>query len=162
VISDESALEPLGYRQRDADGQVQQFEIAYAHSPGIDFYILSVRALDASDQSFVYDNPFYDHSADEVNFYMEDLNVHIDWMQNVPDGAGLSNLKIRWFGLPFYGRYRRIFYAADQNFKEFFLTHSTVQDIDGNFHEPIMHIEGDGAGIFGSAIVDTVYFEVNR
>ena len=97
---------------------------------------------------------------------MDDLNFFIDWMQNLPADPAqepvISRLKIRWIGLPFYGNYRGIFYAADQNFKDFFLTHSTVQDIDGNFHEPVLHIQGDGAGVFGAAVVDTVYFEVVR
>ena len=166
VVQAESRLAPLSYRQRDASGRLQQFEIAFTRSPEIDFYVLSILALEASAETFVYDNPYRDSDLDDVNFYLDDLKVFIDWQQNAPTDPArepvLSRLKIQWFGLPFYGKYRGILYAAEQNFKDFFLTHSTVQDIDGNFHEPILHIEGDGAGVFGAALVDTVYFEVSR
>ena len=37
-----------------------------------------------------------------------------------------------------------------------------VQEEDGNFHESVFSIEGDGIGYFGSAIPDTVYVEVLR
>ena len=37
-----------------------------------------------------------------------------------------------------------------------------VQEIDGNFHEPVFHIDGDGIGVFGSAVTDTVYFSVTQ
>ena len=109
----------------------------------------------------MYDNPYRDDDADDVNFFLGELRVFFDWIQNpVETERVLSSMRVNWFGLPFVGRYRAIVYAADGNFKDFFLTHATVQDIDGNFHEPILHVEGDGVGVFGSAIVDTVYFEV--
>ena len=37
-----------------------------------------------------------------------------------------------------------------------------VQEEDGNFHESVFSIEGDGIGYFGSVIPDTVYVEVLR
>lgn len=50
--------------------------------------------------------------------------------------------------------------AADADFKNFFLIHSTLQEIDGNFHEPAFNIEVDGVSVFDSAVADTVFFEV--
>ena len=32
--------------------------------------------------------------------------------------------------------------------------------MDGNFHEPKLHIEGDGIGVFATAVTDTTYFLV--
>jgi hypothetical protein len=55
-----------------------------------------------------------------------------------------------------------IIYAADRNFRDFQITHELLQSIDGNYHEPAFHIDGDGIGVFGSAAVDTAYFEVLR
>ena len=159
IAEESSLLVPLHYRERDLNGDLRQFEIAFARSPGVDFYALSLLALEASSESFVYDNPYRDDDADDVNFFLEELRVYFDWIQN-PAETALSSMRLNWFGLPFVGPYRAILYAADQNLKDFFLTHATVQDIDGNFHEPVLHIEGDGIGVFGSAIVDTVFFEV--
>ena len=51
-------------------------------------------------------------------------------------------------------------YATDANFKNFFLIHSTLQEINGNLHEPALNIGVDGVGVFGSAVADTSFFEV--
>jgi hypothetical protein len=51
-------------------------------------------------------------------------------------------------------------YAGDNNFKDYVLTVSNVQQPDGNFIEPRMYLTGDGIGIFGSAIRDTVTFNL--
>ena len=164
VDGDASHLSPMRYRERDEDDEVKQFEIAFTRSPGVDFYLISLSALDASRETFVYDNPFVDHDSSDVDFFLDDLISAYEWSQSLPGDPRqepvLSSQVIQWRQLLFYGRYRAIVYAADRNFKEFFLTHSTLQEIDGNFHEPIFHIEGDGVGVFGSAIADTVFFEV--
>lgn len=70
--------------------------------------------------------------------------------------------EIRSLYLYFYTRYRIIIYAADRNFRDFQATHEVTQGADGNHHEPAFHIDGDGIGVFGSAVVDTAYFEVLR
>lgn len=143
---------------------MKQFEIAFRRSPGIDFYLISLSALDATRQTFVYDNPFVEHDSSDVDFFFDDLTTAYEWSQSLPTDPFqkpvLSTQVIQWRQLLFHGRYRAIIYAADRNFKEFFLTHSTLQEIDGNFHEPVFHIEGGGVGIFGSAIADTLFFEV--
>ena len=43
-----------------------------------------------------------------------------------------------------------------------FQTYKNVQEFDGNFHEPRINIQGDGIGIFGSAIADTVFLKVKK
>ena len=58
--------------------------------------------------------------------------------------------------------YRAVVYACDENFRLFLLTYDSVQEFDGNFHEPIMNFTGDGIGVFGSCIADTVYFKVTQ
>lgn len=166
IQRDSSNLGPLKYRPTGSDGAVLRFKIAFTRSSGTDFYPLSITALDASDKTFIYGNPYHDNDSSEVNFYLRDLSRHLQWAQNQPLDAAqepvITKMEVRWFGLPFYGRYQAVLYAADENFKDFFLTHSTVQDFDGNFHEPILHLEGDGIGVFGSAIADTVILEVAR
>ena len=71
-------------------------------------------------------------------------------------------MKIFWFDLWFYGSYEVIVYAADKNFIDFLRTFDEVQADDGNFNEPAFNIEGDGIGVFGSAIADTVRIVVLR
>ena len=140
------------------------FEIAFRRSPGIDFYVVSVRALEADVATYVYGNPFSDNDEADVAFYFRELVSAFEWGQSLPTDPDqapvISTQKIQWRGLRFYGRYRAIIYAADESFKDFFLTHSTTQELDGNFHAPTFHIEGDGVGVFGAAIADTVFFEV--
>ena len=164
VVDAASNLSPLSYRQRDQEGELEHFSIAFTRSPGIDFYILSISALDASPSTYVYGNPFFDHDEGDVNFFFRELVSTFEWGQSLPPDPlqepQISVQDILWRGLLFYGRYRTIIYAADKNLKDFFLTHSTVQELDGNFHEPTFHIEGDGVGVLGSAVADTVFFEI--
>ena len=64
------------------------------------------------------------------------------------------NLRDTWF----YSSYTIIAYAGDSNFKNYFMTAPAVQEFDGNFHEPIQIFQGDGIGVFASAIRDTIKF----
>ena len=59
-------------------------------------------------------------------------------------------------------RLRKYVIFPDRNFRDFQATHEVTQGADGNHHEPAFHIDEDGIGVFGSAIVDTVYFNVLR
>ncbi len=52
--------------------------------------------------------------------------------------------------------------STDRNSRDFQSTHETLQGIDGNYHEGAFHLDGEGVGVFGSAAVDTAYFEVTR
>ena len=67
---------------------------------------------------------------------------------------------INWLDTWFYGNYRVVMYAGDRNFKDYFITINQLQEMDGNYHEPKMYFEGDGIGIFGSFIADTVTFNL--
>ena len=60
----------------------------------------------------------------------------------------------------FYTEYRLTTMACDVNYKEFLQTYNDVQEEDGNFHEAKFNIEGDGIGVFGSVVLDTVTVNV--
>ena len=150
----------LVYRQRGENGEVLTFELIIERSPGTTFYINTVRALDASSATFVYDNPFARLEPKEVDEDLDDFVYYYDWLQDTPATAGQSRVDVFWFALWFYGRYEIITYAADRNYKEFLQTYNDVQEPDGNFHEPKFHFDGDGIGVFGSLIADTVYVKV--
>lgn len=155
-----SRLDTLTYRQRDAGGNLLNFNVTFERTPGNQFYALSVVALDADTSTFIYDNAFYDFDASDVIEFFDDLAYGFNWIQDAPPGPGESIMEVFWFHVNFYGDYRGVVYAGDRNFRDFFVTQENVQEIDGNFHEPTLHIEGDGIGYFGSAIADTVYFTV--
>ncbi len=63
---------------------------------------------------------------------------------------------------PFYGTYTVVAYTCDQNFKDFLLTAPNVQEVDGNFHEPVETFQGDSIGVFGSATTDTLRFTLTK
>ncbi len=160
ILDSKSVLDSMVYRKRGFDGELINFEIVINRSPGTNFYALSLIALDADTSTFIYDNPFGDLSAEDVLKDFQDFKYIYSWIQDTPLEAGESSIEIFWFFTWFYGNHQAIVYAADRNFKDFLQTHEEVQEIDGNFHEPAMHIEGDGIGVFYSAIADTVYFKV--
>lgn len=51
------------------------------------------------------------------------------------------------------------FWATGSRFSSDF-TFDEVQEDDGNFHEPLFDIEGDGIGVFGSVVADSIKVEV--
>lgn len=150
----------IPYYQQDANGNLLPIQITIERSPGTSFYVAAVEALDASIESFVYDNPFGDLDEGDVADDFDDFRFSQEWIQDTPLTPGESIVDLFWFNLWFYGEYRTIVYAADRNFKEFIQTYDFVQEDDGNFHEAKFNFEGDGIGVFGSAIADTVFFEV--
>ncbi len=162
ILESKSVLDSMVYREKDENDEVKLFDVRFNRSPGIDFYAISILAIDADTSTFVYDNPFGDLDADDVLDDFDDFRYAFNWIQDTPLEAGESHMEIFWFFTWFYGKYQAIIYAGDKNFKDFLVTHDQVQEIDGNYHEPAFHFEGDGIGVFGSAIADTVNFWVLR
>jgi len=162
ILESESTLGSMRYRERDETGRLINFEIAFERSPGTDFYALSLLATDADVSTFIYENPFCDCDEQDVMEDFTDFRAIFSWVQDTPLDPGASSIEIFSFFTWFYGEYRAIVYAGDKNYKDFLVTYSEVQEIDGNFHEPAFNIEGDGIGVFGSAIADTAYFRVVR
>jgi hypothetical protein len=158
-----SNLSSLFYRERDEGGNLKHFKVTFNPSPGTEFYVISATAMQASLKSFIYTNPFA-HFLDSTQI-QKNLNLfkyQYMWLQNVSISGTVFDQDIDWLSIWFYGEYQIIAYAGDQNFKDFLLTHDFVQEMDGNLHEPRFHIDGDGIGVFGSAIADTVYLTVKR
>lgn len=157
-----SKLAPLAYRERDQNDDLKRFEIVFNRAQNNGFYALALAALNADTSTFIYDNAFEDFSTEDVLEDFDDFQNRFSWIQDQPLTPGLSTLEVFWFDIWFYGGYQAVLYAGDRNFKDFLTTADQVQELDGNFHEPALHIEGDGIGIFASAIADTVYFTVKR
>jgi len=162
ILEDQSRLGRMVYRQRDGQGNLVNFNVVFERSPGTSYYFVSLVALDADTSKFIYDNPFRELTPEEVLADFEEYKYLYYWLQDRPLMAGISETEILSLYIFFYSKYRVIIYAADRNFRDFQSTHERLQGIDGNYHEPVFHIDGDGIGVFGSAVVDTAYFEVLR
>lgn len=162
ILEERSNLGSMVYRQRDAQGNLINFDVVFERSPGTGYYLVSLVALDADTSKFIYDNPFRELTAEDVFADFEEYKYLYYWLQDRPLTPGISNTEILSLFTFFYSRYRVIIYAADRNFRDFQITHELLQGIDGNYHEPAFHIEGDGIGVFGSAVADTAYFEILR
>lgn len=162
ILEERSNLGSMVYRQGDAQGNLINFDVVFERSPGTGYYLVSLVALDADTSKFIYDNPFRELTAEDVFTDFEEYKYLYYWLQDRPLTPGISNTEILSLFTFFYSRYRVIIYAADRNFRDFQITHELLQGIDGNYHEPAFHIEGDGIGVFGSAVADTAYFEILR
>jgi len=162
-IIDSASTSSLIFGQRDLLGYAKP-RILFDRSVQTDYYAFSIVALDASVDNFIYDiHPWGGNIKEkDVMENMDDFKHSHDTVFNTPLTASSQEWMIEWFHLWFYSRYRIIGYAGDKNMKNYYLTHANVQEMDGNLHEPAFNIEGDGIGVFGSAIADTFYFEVLR
>jgi hypothetical protein len=134
----------------------------FSRSQQTDFYAFSIVAMDASVDNFIYDiHPWGGNIKEkDVIEFLDDFTYSHDTVFNTPLTADTQKWVVEWFHLWFYSRYRIIGYAGDENLKNYYLTHANVQEIDGNLHEPAFNIDGDGIGIFGSAIADTFFLEI--
>ena len=150
----------LRYRQQGANGEVLHFQLSLERSPGTDFYVAALRPQNASTENFIYDNPYSDKTPAEVADDFGDLTNSILWIQNTPVAAGLSLFDLFWWEIWFYSEYEVIVYAADRNYADFMMTYQDVQEEDGNFHAAKFHLEGDGIGVFGAVVADTVRIKV--
>ena len=162
IVDDVSGPVALAYRERDENGDLNKFTVSYRNSESTESYIASIVAMQGGDSTFIEDNPFIDRDVleDDPNLINILMNQR-QWAISQASGNNLSEIEIEWFSIWFYGQYRVILYAADENYTDYLLTHDMIQDIDGNLWEPKFHFDGDGIGVFGSAIADTIYFQVN-
>ena len=152
----------LFYRQTDENGQLISPRVNYMQSANSSFFLLSITALEADEESFIYENPFGFEIQDALDdgAKIEDFQYSAKWTRPENQVNGDSVIELIWFQFWFYGSYRMILYAGDRNFYHYYNTHANVQEPDGNLHEPIFDIDGDGIGVFGSAVTDTIYLNV--
>jgi len=150
----------LKYRAKNESGELVNFNIKYARSPGTNFYVAAIQARNPEISSYIYDNPYDEVKPEDVNLVDDAYNYEVDHHTQISEGK--SNMTLGWQDFRFYDDYEIIMYAADKNYKDFFITYSNVMELDGNFHEPKFNIEGDGLGVFGSIIADTVRCRVVR
>lgn len=158
------------YRWRDEWGNISYPKIAYRQGAtdnlnDAQFFALSLTAQDADLTTFIKNNPFgfdLEKTLKENEYFtIEQIQYRDQWAR--PEKAAADHVtyfELYWFNIWFYGRYRAIIYAGDKNFFHYYSTHNRLMDMDGNLHEPLFDIEGDGIGVFGSALADSIYFYV--
>ena len=152
----------LKYRELDENNQPKNFMLTIDRSPGTTFYVNTIQALTPSKYNYIYNNPYNNPDSSEVEDDLIDWSYTYDWTQDTPETAGQTNLEMFWPYFMFYDDYRIVTMACDLNYKEFLQTYNDVQEEDGNFHEPKFNIDGDGIGVFGSVIMDTVFVKVTE
>jgi len=152
----------IRYRELDKNGNVKELPIVVNLSEGTSYYPISIVALQASDSTFIYDNAYREVKKEDVIKNLDNFKYQKRWMQNLNPLGTSAKYEINWLGIWFYSLYRVIVYAGDENFRLYSQTNSNVQEFDGNFHEPRINIQGDGIGVFASAIADTINFTVKK
>ncbi len=150
----------MAYRQKNENGNLMKFELRYQRSPGTGFYFTAIQAQNPTLDSFIYDNPYGEVKPEDVNLIDDAFNYEV--ANHTQTSAGISMIALGWNEFNFYDDYTIIMYAADENYKDFFFTYRNVMEMDGNFHEARFNIEGDGIGVFGSMVADTVTCRVTR
>ncbi len=142
---------------------IDPVSIQYTPSEGASFYVFAFMADTVSVQNYIFDNPYQERpDTADVLKDIDNFQVHYDCLMNLSSGANVYTYNFEYFRVQFYSSYETIVYAGDANFKNYLLTNPSVQEMDGNFHEPIPVLQGDGIGVFGSAIKDTVLFRIVR
>lgn len=136
----------------------------FASSPGDGFYAFSIVSDTATTENFIYAND-YAPGLDSANV-AKDLNSFqftYDMLTDL-DTSGTKNYSftVQSYHTWFYSAYIMVIYAGDMNFKDCLTTTPNVQEVDGNFHEPIEIFKGDAIGVFASAITDTVRFSITK
>ncbi len=152
----------LQYRQKDENNEVLEFMVTFDHAVGSDFYMMVVNAMDAELDSFIYDNPIEKLDEQDVIDHYNDYIDEYNYIINIDDTPGQTDFRVWWSDLWFYGRHQINLMVVDENYGKFIDTYEDVQEDDGNFHEPIFAIEGDGIGVFGSFVADTTWITVTR
>lgn len=162
ILKSKSFNGEISYREKDESGNVKEIPLVFNISEGTTYYPISMVALSASDTTFIWDNAYREVSKEDFEKNIDGFKYQQRWLQNVNPLGSTLEYKINWIGIWFYSKYRVIVYAGDENFRLFSLTHRSVQEFDGNFHEPKMNIQGDGIGVFGSCVADTIFFTVKK
>ena len=156
----------LEFAQKKENGDFEFFEVSLQRSPGVTYYLATIRPLDTSFESLIVDHlggeiskEMYDESFEEITFGRSNIQ---NTPRDEPGNIGESILRLFWFDFFFFSEYEIIVYAVDDNYREYLQTFQNVQEFDGNFHEAAFNFEGDGIGVFGSIIPDTTYIAVTR
>ncbi len=137
--------------------------INFQTSPGTVFYSFSFVPDSASPNNFIYNNNGERKklSASDVANNLNQYKFRYGNVNNVDSySSAEQSYSVTSRSTWFYSSYTVVAYACDENMKDYLLTAPNVQEVNGNFHEPIETFQGDGIGVFGSSVTDTVRFAI--
>lgn len=139
-------------------------KIDFNTSPGTDMYIFSIIADSASLKNFIYDNPYFpNYDSNDVWDDYNNFRFQLDEFSDIDShSSNTYSFVIEGHDTWFYGPYTVTVYAGDKNLRYYLATATNVQEMDGNFHEPYPIFEGDGIGVFASAIREIVKFTIAK
>lgn len=142
----------------------QFIALTYLPSPGTQFYAFSIVPDSASTDNFIYNNVFRRNlDSATVAKNINNFRFHGSVQQGIDSySSSAFTMPIQSNQTWFYGKYTVVGYAGDSNFMNYVITAPSVQEADGNFHEPVLIFKGDGIGVFASAITDTATFTVTK
>lgn len=152
----------LKYREKDPEGKLKNISLTFRPSEKCDFYAYVVQPERPTNESFIYDNAYFEVTEKDLEENWGRFILEYSWLQNVDPQTPVFTQKIEWHQIWFYGGYYVTIYAGDRNFRDYVMSNNFVQEPDGNFHEPKLHIDGDGIGVFGSAIRRVFHFSVYK
>jgi hypothetical protein len=138
--------------------------IDFKTSPGTGLYIFSIIADSANLKSFIFDNPYMPNlDSSDVKKGLNQFRFQSNMISDINSFSD-NTYKYQFQGWDtwFYSPYTVTVYAGDNNFRNYFLTAQETKEFDGNFHEPIQIFEGDGIGVFASAIKETVKLTITK
>ncbi|MBU0560189.1 MAG: DUF4249 family protein [Bacteroidetes bacterium] len=136
-------------------------EVKFSPSPGTGLYIFSIKPDSASLDNFIYSNPFFPNiEKKDIEENFQNFLYQMNLLLNVESTSTEITYEISHLDTWFFSSYTVVVYAGDENFKDYLLTVTHVQEPDGNFIEPKFHFKGNGIGIFGSAIRETLTFNL--
>ncbi|MCE1188581.1 MAG: hypothetical protein LWX56_05515 [Ignavibacteria bacterium] len=140
----------------------EQINFLFKPSPGTDFYAFVYMAINPDLNAFIFKNPYKsDIDTSDVVKNFNDYKTSYDVLMDLGSMQQNSfSTTMEFYRVWFYGKYKTVAYACDKNFKDFLLSAPNVAEFDGNFHEPKIILQGDGIGVFASAIRDTVIFNL--
>jgi len=138
--------------------------VNFQPSLGTCFYAFSIVSDTTSTDNFIYNNDYA--SGLDSSEVVKDLNSYrfsFDMLSDLdPNSTSSHSYSVKSYSTWFYSSYTMVVYAGDKNLKDYLITAPFVHEGDGNFHEPVEIFQGDGIGVFASAIIDTVRFSISR
>ncbi len=139
-------------------------KIGIKTSPGTDMYVFSILPDSAGVKNFIYDNPYFpNYDSNDVKKDYNNFRFQINELSDIDSySSNIYTFDMDGYDTWFYGPYTVTIYAGDKNLRYYLATATGVQEMDGNFHEPYQIFEGDGIGVFASAIRETVKFTITK
>lgn len=96
ILKEESILDSMKYREPDENGNVKQFKVVFRPSLDTDFYGISIVALDAKIESFIYNNPFIEVKQEDLKKDFDRYKYQSKRLQNIKSDVPKINYNVDW------------------------------------------------------------------